>query len=103
MIFFVVCQSVASLIADPGVMSLIPAQSHTFTKIDNEIFCMVIRLFLLIKEGLLSVTSESMCTKYWLTGNVRMRALKAMAELGICKTFSYLLLYVPKFHELACL
>ena len=30
-------------------------------------FSMVILLLLLIQEGLLSVTSESMCTKYWLT------------------------------------
>ena len=67
MIFFVVCQSVVSLIADTGVISLILAQSHTFTKIDHEIFSMVILLFLLIKEELLSGTSESMCTKYWFT------------------------------------
>ena len=28
----------ASLTADPGVASLIPAQSHTFVEIDHEIF-----------------------------------------------------------------
>ena len=31
-------QSVARLIADPGVMSSISAQSHTFLEIDHEIF-----------------------------------------------------------------
>ena len=65
-IILVVCQLVASLIADPGVTSSILAQSHTFMKIDREIFSMLILLFLLIKEGFLSVTSQIMCTKYWL-------------------------------------
>ena len=59
-------QSVASLIPDPGVMSSIPARSNTFVEIDLEIFSMV-NLLLLIQVGMLSVTSESMCTKYWLT------------------------------------
>ena len=57
-----VVQSVASLTADPGVASSIPARSHTFMEIDHEI----ISMFILI-EGLLSVTSKSICTKYWLT------------------------------------
>ena len=52
----------ASLTADPGAASLIRAQSHTFLEIDHEIISKVI-----IQEGFLSVTSESMCTKYWLT------------------------------------
>ena len=34
----------ASLTADPGVTSLIPAQSHTFVEIDHEIISMVILL-----------------------------------------------------------
>ena len=34
----------ANLTADPGVMSLIPAQSHTFVEIDHEIISMVILL-----------------------------------------------------------
>ena len=59
----------ASLIADPGVASSISARSHTFVEINHEIIfyghsppfrC-------IIKEGLLSVTSECVCTKYWLT------------------------------------
>ena len=59
----------ARLTADPGVASLIPAWSHTFVEIDHEIISTV---FLLpsadsFKKGLLSVTSESMCTNYWLT------------------------------------
>ena len=60
-------QSVASLTADPGVASLIPARSHTFVEIDHEIISTVILLLSLIQEGLLSVTSERMCTKNWLT------------------------------------
>ena len=51
----------ASLTAEPGVVSSILARSHTFVEIDYEIITTV------IQEGLLSVTSESMCTKYWLT------------------------------------
>ena len=31
-----VVQSVASPTADPGVVSLVPAQSHTFVEIDHE-------------------------------------------------------------------
>ena len=54
-----VAQSVTSLIADPGVMSLIQARSHTFVEIDHEkIFSMVILILPLIQEGLLSVTSD---------------------------------------------
>ena len=34
----------ASLIADPGVESSIPAQSHTFVEMDHEIISMVILL-----------------------------------------------------------
>ena len=61
-----VAQSVVSSTADPGVESLIPAQSHTFVEIYHEIVSTVILFLLLIQEGLLSVTSESMCMKYWL-------------------------------------
>ena len=59
-------QSIVSPIADPGVMSLIPVWPHTLMEIDHEVLSTAI-LLLLIQEGLLSVTSESMCTKYWLT------------------------------------
>ena len=48
-------------------MSLISAWRHTFVKIEREIFSMVILLLPLIQEGLLSVTSDSMCTECWLT------------------------------------
>ena len=34
----------ASLTADPGVMTSIPARSHTFVEIDHEIISMVILL-----------------------------------------------------------
>ena len=59
----------ASLTADPGVASSIPARSHTFVEIDHEIISTVILLPSAesFKKGLLSVTSESMCTKFWLT------------------------------------
>ena len=53
-----VTQSVASLIADPGILSLIQAQPHNFSEIDHEIFSTVV-LLPLIQGGLLSVTSES--------------------------------------------
>ena len=55
--------------ADPGVVSLIPARSHTFVEIDHEIISTVILLPSAesFKKGCLSATSESMCTKYWLT------------------------------------
>ena len=39
-----IAQSVTCLIADPGVPSLIPAQSYTFAEIDHEIISMVILL-----------------------------------------------------------
>ena len=50
----------ASLTADPGVASSIPAQSHIFYG-HSPPFRWI------IQEGLLSVTSKSMYTKYWLT------------------------------------
>ena len=62
-----VAQSVGSLTAEPGVASLIPTGSHTLVEIDHEIIYIIILFLPLIQEGLLSVTSESMCTKYWLT------------------------------------
>ena len=62
-------QWVGSLIADPGIVSLIPVRSHTFMEIDREIISMVILLLPLIQEGLLSVTIKSMCMEYWLTAS----------------------------------
>ena len=49
------------------VASQILARSHTLGEIDHEIMSKVIPLLPLIQEGLFSVTSESMCMKYWLT------------------------------------
>ena len=60
-------QSVMSLIADPGVVRSILAWSHSFLEIDHEIFAMFILLVPLIQDGLVSITGESMCTKYWFT------------------------------------
>ena len=60
-------QPVASVTTDPGVASSIPVQSHTLVEIDHEIISTVILLLPLIQDGLLSVTSESMCMKHWLT------------------------------------
>ena len=57
-------------IADPEVASSIPAGSHIFVEIGHETFSMAILLFsslMLAQERLLSVASESMCIKYWLT------------------------------------
>ena len=62
-------------------MSLITAQSHTLVKIDHEIFSMVILLLLLIQEGLLAVTSESMCMEYWLTALIVKLAQESVARL----------------------
>ena len=44
-------------------MSSVPALSYNFVEIDHEIFSTVFLLLPLIQEGLLSVTSERMCTK----------------------------------------
>ena len=58
----------ANLTADPGVASSILSRSHTFLEIDHEIISTVILLSAeSFKKGCLSVISESMCTKYWLT------------------------------------
>ena len=62
-----VAQSVANPVEDPGVLSSIMARFHTFIETDHEIFSTVILSLPLIQEGLLSVTSGSKCTKYWLT------------------------------------
>ena len=62
-----IAQSQTGLTADPGVARLIPARSHIFVEIDCEIIFRVILLLPLIQKVLLSVTSESKCTKYWLT------------------------------------
>ena len=59
------------LTADPGVASSIPARSHTFVEIDHEIIsnALIFSFLQLIQGGLLrlSVISESMCAKFWLT------------------------------------
>ena len=62
-----VAQSVVISIADPGAVSWIPAWSHTFVEIEHEIIYAAILLLSLIQEGLVSVPSEVMCMKYWLT------------------------------------
>ena len=61
-----VVQQVVSLIADQGVINLIPVQPHSFVEIDHEISSTDI-LLPLIPEGLLSVTNESWCTGYGFT------------------------------------
>ena len=57
----------SELTADLAVVSLISARSHTPVEIDHEIISKVTLLLPLIQVGLLSVTSKSMWTKYWLT------------------------------------
>ena len=53
-----------SLIEDPGTISLILAWTYTFVEIHHEILSTTILLLQLIEEGLVSVTSENMFTKY---------------------------------------
>ena len=60
-------QSVASLIANPGAASSIPARFHGFVEINHEIFSMITLLLHYFKKGCLSVISESLCMKFWLT------------------------------------
>ena len=67
LILGLVVQSVACPTADPGGESSIPARSYTFVEIDREIISTVILLLPLIQEGLLSTTSDIMCTNYWIT------------------------------------
>ena len=59
--------AVCNVSADPGVASLIPARSHTFTQIVHKKFLLPFSSLPLIQEGLLFVASESMYTTYWLT------------------------------------
>ena len=75
-----VVQSVASPIADPEVVSSILAQPHTFVQIDCEIFYTVILLLHLIQEGLLSVTSKSMCTVYWISIKFKLAKEKSVVR-----------------------
>ena len=62
-----VAQSVTCLTADPGAVGLIPAWSYTFAEIDHERISIAILLPSADSRSVVSVTSESMCTKYWLT------------------------------------
>ena len=65
----------AYLTADPGVASPIPAWSHTFVKIDNEIISTVI-LLLLLKHSIRVVVSYK--RKY--VHEVRVNCLFKLAE-----------------------
>ena len=70
MLFVVVVlytRPVTQSVGSPGVVSSIPDRSQTFVEIDHEILSMAILLLPLIQEGLVSVASECMCTKYWLS------------------------------------
>ena len=73
-----IAQSVVCLIADPGIVSLILAQPHTFVEANREKIAAVILLLQLIQEGLLSVTWESMCKEYSL---VKLTQKKSVARL----------------------
>ena len=55
-----------SLTAYPGVVSLIPAQSHTFVEFDYEIISTV-SLLSSAESFLTKRIGVSMCMKYWLT------------------------------------
>ena len=50
-----------------GSLVRAPVRSHIFVEIYHEIIPTVILPLPLIQEGQLSVSGESMCTKYWLT------------------------------------
>ena len=65
-------QSGMCLTADPGVGTLIPAQSHTFVEIDHEIISTAILLPSADSRRLLPVTSQSMCTKDWFNRLVKL-------------------------------
>ena len=54
------------LTANRGVASSILARSHTFVEIGHEIVSETILLPSADSNGLLLVTTENMCTKYWL-------------------------------------
>ena len=58
---------VDTFLAGPGIATSILTGFYTFVETDHQIFYIVI-LLPLIQEGLLSDTSESMCTKCCLTG-----------------------------------
>ena len=62
-----VAQSVVSRTADSRVIRTILARSYTSVDIDYEIISTVFLLLTLIQEGLKLVTSQNMCTKYWLS------------------------------------
>ena len=62
-------------------MILIPARPNTSLEINREIFPSVILLLQLIQEGLLSVTSESMYTEYWLTTQSKLSQEKKLIQL----------------------
>ena len=79
-----VAQSEASPTADPGVVSLVPAQSHTFVELDHEIIFMGILLLQLNQEGLLSVTRKNMCKKYMVNCLVKLAQEKVwLGELTV--------------------
>ena len=63
---FTISTTDASLTANPGVASSIPAQSYTFVEIDHEIILRSLSP-LPQKHSRRVATSEFMCTKYWLT------------------------------------
>ena len=49
------------------LLHIFKSTSHTLEEIDHEIISTDILLLPLIHKELVSVTSESMCMKYWLT------------------------------------
>ena len=55
----------ASLSSSPGRVA--PSVGHLTRKFDTRFGNILSFLLPLIQEGQLSVTGESMCTKYWLT------------------------------------
>ena len=64
----------------PGVTSSILAQSHTFVEIDQEIISTAILLPSPDSRRLLSVTRESMCTKYLLNASSSLPRKKSVVR-----------------------
>ena len=60
-------QSGVSLTANQGGAGSSPGPATYIVEIYHEIISMVILPLPLIQEGQMSVSGESMCTKYWLT------------------------------------
>ena len=60
-------QSKASLVANQGIAGSSPGLANIFVEMYHEIISRVVLPLLLIQVGQMSVSVESMSSKYWLT------------------------------------